>query len=574
MAVNKFTGATNKKVSANGNWSLGHKPTVAEDVEIEEGKEPELNAVLVGRSLFPRKNVKWLGASNIEIGNSEKPEGPAGAAVILAQESGVTWPFGLKVRLVSTYTATALSMKIAPSWWGQENGIIEVLGTATCEFAEEGKVDAEIILGGGTSKPTLALGSATVTIANKTSLPSFSGNLLFNGGGTFSGGTGTLKVGEWYSDGGTTTVVQGTSTIIIADGVRGFFEGVRTYFNLTFEGGRPQLRSSFTLEGALAFNRTNGFAGIGFTLFAKPLGGSEENESVGNGKFTVTLKKGASVTTNGTAEHPAEVVGTSEAERSQLVLEEDIEVKGVLNWKYIEAVGHTIYAPEATSITGCKNVVKEAKTGGTVSLAAVCAIKLGDSAALAHKQALSATAALRLGTLASAAQKQSLAAKAALTLGTNASVRQRQSLAGVAHLTIGASGAITTVGGVLHLAASCALTLGASAAIKQKQSLGGSAHLTIGTLGQITHKQRLSGVARLTLGTSASLRQRSSLSATVRVALGAQGSITVTSHEGERRHAHIHITSLPSARIAIVGSPGAHISVISRRGARAAITED
>lgn len=448
MAVNEFTQASNKKVSANGNWSLGHKPLASEDVVFPEGKEPEINAIMVCRSLLARKNVVFSGSSKVEIGNSEKPEGPAGAGVILDQESGVIWPNGLSIRVASTYTASELTIKISPSWLSKEAGFLTIQGTATYGFAEDAKIDATLILGGSSSTPTINTASHALSVGNKSGLPNYSGQIEFSGGATFSLGSSIVTTGEWFADGGTTTINAGTSTIVIADGVRGFFEGTRTYHSLSLEGGRPQLVSNFTLEGTLSFNRTNGFAGIGFTLFAKPLGGSEEGESIGNGKFTVTLKKGAGVATNGTAEHPAEVVGTSEAERSQLVLEEDIEVKGVLNWKYIEAVNHTIYAPEAASITGCKNIVKEAKPGGGVTIAL-------NSASGASSAALAALAATVVSVAAAGGQSAGSLAVVVLTTVPLAAAASSSiaSVSASAQTTVPLASAVSVSSGVVSVSA-------------------------------------------------------------------------------------------------------------------------
>lgn len=364
MAINKFTGAVSKKASATGNWSLGHKPKAEEDVEIEEGKEIEWNTAVVGRSLYVRKNVVMTGIVTTTIGNSEKPEGPGGSGVILTEEAGVVWPNGFEVQLRASYTASELPIGLGAGWYGKESGRLSLGGSAKYGFTEDTRIDAQLEVRETASWKT---NSHEVTLSNKARVEKgegFNGMMLFSSTPTLTLGSSTIKLGIWPED-TAVTVNQGTSTISIAAVASGHFNGTHTYYNVTFEGGRPLSLTSYTVEGTLRLNQTNGYLEVGYVLIAAAVEETVEGKEIqrATAPKTITLKKGAQVVSNGTAEHPAEAVGYTEAERSKLVLEEDIEVKGVLNWKYIEAVNHTIYAPEAQSITGCSKIVKEAKPG-------------------------------------------------------------------------------------------------------------------------------------------------------------------------------------------------------------------
>lgn len=367
---------TSGKWTTAGNWSEG-KPTAAQDCVIPTGKKVEITSASVCRSLTTEGKAEVAGGSSLTLGNSEKPNGPAGAGWCLSISTETTWTAKGPIKFVSSYTAEPLKLSTGGVALGGpgETNIIE--GSGSGKYVIEGPSEFVPVLKVLAGK-TLEL-KAKLRVTGQFFLGSA------GEGATLILDSSTLEPGEYYEEPGS-TVTAGTGTILVNDVALGIFEGKQSYYNVTLEGCRPRSSTPYTVTHTLAFNKTTENEG-------------EKAVALKEGQ-TVTIAKGAGITSNGEVGNAAKVFGrkwtgsaksTAPEARAKIALSEDIEVKGVIEWESIEATStvegktFTIYSPEGSApggALGTANIKFEAKPeeGSSVKGKASGAIQLTGAA--------------------------------------------------------------------------------------------------------------------------------------------------------------------------------------------------
>jgi hypothetical protein len=391
---------TSGKWATNGNWSGGVKPEAGDDVLIPAGKEVKIEAAAKCRSLYGEGNCKIAGSSGLEIGNSEKPEGPAGNSWALKIDSECVLTANGNWTLLSTAAETQ-KVAVGPAA-AFAQFVVKAKSTAkyrleaalTFTGSEGIKLNEETTLdtnGFTVSAKQLRWGGAKVTLTLGTSTIECTGN-LFEAPGTES------------------TVSAASSTIIMSGAAASFAGGGWTWGTVTFSGAKPAVSGSGTTIATLNVNNKGVGAGEGVQLTKG-----------------MTLKA-TTVATNGTEASPARLESTEAGKVALLELGEQ-ELSSWLKLKDIEvpAGKGPWYLPKGTDEGGNKTVgttIKfEAKSGGTFTFAATAVI--GSKPTASGKMIAASAMTAGIGSRAAAEDQRALAFSGASTATLKASMTNR-----------------------------------------------------------------------------------------------------------------------------------------------------
>lgn len=349
MAINELL--TSGKWATNGNWSLAVKPTAAHDVKIPAGKEVKIEAAAECRSLYGETTCKITGASELKIGNAEKPEGPAGNSWALKVDSEATiTTWTSNVILLSTAAETQKIAVGPTAKWNElrlkEKSTAKYVLEAALTFAAEGlKLQSETSFDSngfalkieklssvGSTKVTLKLGTSTVTI------------------------TGNL-----FEAPGAESTVTATSSTIVLEGANGTFSGGGfSYGTVTIAGMKWTVSGNNTIS-TLNVNNKGAAAGEGFRL------------SKGMNLTVTTL------TTNGT-EASQTRLETNEAGKTATLTIGEQELASWLKLKDITVPVGVWYLPKGTdeggNVTVGTTIKFEAKPSGAKTFAATATISI------------------------------------------------------------------------------------------------------------------------------------------------------------------------------------------------------